>query len=66
MRLEMTMEEAGKLPPYLREKEQQLVDAREKLRVACIDAVRAGERLKEVLQYAKALLDEENEQGPAS
>lgn len=56
----MTQEEAGRLPQVLQEKEQQLTEARKKLRVACIDAVRAGDRLNEVLQQAKTLLDENN------
>jgi hypothetical protein len=56
----MTLEEANRLPDHLIEKEQQLTKAKEDLRLACLDAVRAGDRLTEVLHQAKALLEENN------
>lgn len=56
----MTMEEAGKLPDNFRQKEEQLHEALENLRKAHGEAIRAGERLTEVIQQAKSMLDENN------
>lgn len=56
----MTTEDAGKLPPHLQKQEARLTEALANLRTAYGIAIKAEEQLKDTLQHAKQMLDENN------
>lgn len=56
----MTQAEAGKLPEKLQLQEDKLRETLANLKIASVEAIRAGDRLQEVLQEAKNVLDQNN------